>query len=152
MSWLLTIAMLFPVLPMTALADDGKETAETLTEANNLDNTETIAEVEKSEEAAGVEEVVAVDKIALTSETEDTPVDGFYRNAARQTITGYQPDAVKDVTIPVQPGSKVTTIGANAFYNNNFTEISLPDTVTSVGAGAFGNCTNLTFIHCRKRE
>lgn len=43
------------------------------------------------------------------------------------------------LTIP----GKVTTIGSQAFYNNEFESIVLPDSVISLGSGAFQQCSSL---------
>ena len=41
----------------------------------------------------------------------------------------------------------VTVIGADAFRNNqNLTQITIPNTITSIGDGAFAGCVNLTVI------
>ncbi len=50
-------------------------------------------------------------------------------------------------TITFEPESQLTSIGEECFYNNNnakFTSIVLPDSVTSIGAGAFQGCNKLT--------
>lgn len=45
---------------------------------------------------------------------------------------------IQQLTVP----SDITTIQNNAFYKvNEFTSISLPSTLTTIGAGAFHNCT-----------
>jgi|GEM_PF-425485 len=62
----------------------------------------------------------------------------------------------KDVTLLIQypagisgsfviPGS-VTTIGKCAFYGSGLTSVTIPDTVTSIEAGAFYFCASLTSI------
>lgn len=54
----------------------------------------------------------------------------------------------KNLTVPAEIGGQtVTAIGAEAFAGNHFAEqITLPDTVTEIGAGAFAACSKLTEI------
>ena len=50
-------------------------------------------------------------------------------------------------TVTFKPGSKVTSIGVNAFFSATSLEsISLPNTVTSIGENAFGFTTSLQSI------
>lgn len=46
------------------------------------------------------------------------------------------------VTLP----DGINVIGANAFYNTNLTEITIPNKVTKIQGGAFSECENLTSI------
>jgi hypothetical protein len=51
--------------------------------------------------------------------------------------------ALTSVSIP----NSVTSIGVGAFCNSpNLTSVSIPNSVTSIGDNAFGNCTSLTSI------
>jgi hypothetical protein len=51
------------------------------------------------------------------------------------------------VTIPTNiNGLTVTTIGEYAFEGDNLTNVTIPDSVTSIGAEAFGDCVNLTSV------
>jgi hypothetical protein len=62
------------------------------------------------------------------------------------TITGYTgtngvvviPDVIDDLP--------VTTVGTNAFYGRSLTNVTIPNTVTSIGDSAFEYCTNLTSV------
>lgn len=98
--------------------------------------------------------------------------DDFLFNEVTQTVTGYNGSVTgqKDIIIPdTIKGLKVLhigdnafsgqqiktlsfnctslqTIGKEAFYNNQITEVVLPDTVESIGVGAFESCSNLNTV------
>lgn len=44
-------------------------------------------------------------------------------------------------------GVTVTTIGTDAFLGLNITSVTIPDSVTEIGANAFAGCTNLTSVN-----
>ena len=51
--------------------------------------------------------------------------------------------ALTNITIP----NSVTSIGSSAFYHcSSLTSITIPDSVTSIGSSAFNNCSSLTSI------
>ena len=62
----------------------------------------------------------------------------------KATVTGTDSTA-DSLTVPAKFGSyTVTAIGANAFKDNTkLTWVTLPDSVTDIGAGAFSGCTSL---------
>lgn len=70
----------------------------------------------------------------------------FDFNLTTGTITKYNgTDTV--VVIPSKiNGVTVTTIGTDAFFGLNITSVTIPDSVTEIGANAFAGCTNLTSV------
>ena len=60
------------------------------------------------------------------------------------TITGYNTNAGLNVSIPATINNyPVTVIGTNAFNNSTITNVTIPNSVTSLAPGAFANCTGL---------
>jgi hypothetical protein len=70
-----------------------------------------------------------------------------YSTANNQvTITGYTGTG-EVVIIPASiNGTPVTAIGENAFLDNSLTSVTIPDSVTSIGDGAFSGCSRLTSV------
>jgi len=63
------------------------------------------------------------------------------------TVTGIGSCTETETVIPTEMnGMKVTSIGDAAFWGGKFTSIMIPDSVTSIGNNAFGNCRALTDI------
>ena len=60
------------------------------------------------------------------------------------TTSGIQPPRVVSVTF--EEGSRLESIGANAFRGALVTSLTIPATVTSFGSGAFLDCTELTTL------
>ena len=70
----------------------------------------------------------------------------FVTNNGAITITGYSGSA-GSVSVPnTINGLPVTSIGPEAFYSANLTGVTIPNSVTNIGDGAFDNCTNLTNV------
>lgn len=71
----------------------------------------------------------------------------FDFNLTTGTITEYNgTDTV--VVIPSKiNGVTVTTIGTDAFLGLNITSVTIPGSVTEIGANAFADCTNLTSVN-----
>ena len=70
----------------------------------------------------------------------------FTFNSEIGEITDYDDNCDKDVMIPSQIGGvSVTSIGLDAFRENNLTSVIIPDSVTSIGTYAFYN-NNLTSV------
>lgn len=70
----------------------------------------------------------------------------FYFNPTTGTITKY----VESDTVVVIPskinGVTVETIGNAAFRDSSVTSVTIPASVTEIGANAFAGCTNLTSV------
>lgn len=61
-------------------------------------------------------------------------------------ICGYSGDSVEALTIPTMvDGYTVTGINAEAFSVYSFKSVTIPDTVTYIGTGAFDGCSNLIY-------
>ena len=67
---------------------------------------------------------------------------GTYATAEGHGCTASSVKIVKEVR-----GVPVTKIGNNAFEQRDFVEVIIPDSVTTIGEGAFKECSNLTSIN-----
>ncbi len=82
----------------------------------------------------------------------ETEGDWEYKTTSEScTITKYNGDKTK-VDIPAKLGGKpVTVIGSNCFYNNSkITQVTMPDTVETIGMDAFFSCFYLKDIKFSK--
>ena len=74
-------------------------------------------------------------------------VDGYlvYSDASKTTLLACSAAATGEITIP----NSVTSIGEKAFYNcYSLTSVTIPSSVTSIGKSAFYECYSLTSIIC----
>ena len=72
--------------------------------------------------------------------TYETNTDGLTLTSYLGTNTSITlPDTIDGVT--------VTAVGDYAFQYGNFTSLTIPSGVSSIGTGSFANCTNLTEVH-----
>ena len=70
----------------------------------------------------------------------------YTTNSGSITITGYTGNPTA-LTIPTSiNGYPVTKIGNNAFFQSTLTSLTLPNTLTNIGTGAFGYCASLTSV------
>jgi hypothetical protein len=67
-------------------------------------------------------------------------------NADGINITGYSGPGGTVIIPEAVNGLLVTSIGSNVFGSTSVTSVTIPSSVTSIGQGAFGNCTSLTNV------
>lgn len=80
---------------------------------------------------------------------EDESRDWEYEiiNGNEAQITEYWGDDVTSLVIPSSlDGYTVTSIGAQALFNEEFQNVTIPSTVTEIQYNAFGNCSNLKSV------
>jgi hypothetical protein len=51
-------------------------------------------------------------------------------------------------TLSLPENPSLTTLGTSAFANNNFSSITIPDNITTIGTECFKNCSSCTSIIC----
>lgn len=74
--------------------------------------------------------------------------ENIYYNGTDYSVTAIAPTAFyqSSLTSIVIPNS-ITSIGAGAFYDcSGLTSVTIPNSVTSIGAGAFRGCSGLTTV------
>lgn len=87
--------------------------------------------------------------VGFTVSAEEFTEGAFTYTVANGEVTIKKADTALsgDVVVPATLGGyPVVEIGANAFPCVDVTSISLPNTITSIGSAAFGNCKALTSI------
>lgn len=78
--------------------------------------------------------------------TVTAPSRDFTFDATTGTIKKYNGnDAVMNIPSEIN-GTPVTTIGNAAFRDSSVTSVTIPASVTEIGANAFAGCTNLTSV------
>lgn len=78
--------------------------------------------------------------------TATAPSRDFTFDATTGTIKKYNGnDAVVNIPSEIN-GTPVTTIGNAAFRDSSVTSVTIPASVTEIGANAFAGCTNLTSV------
>ena len=66
-----------------------------------------------------------------------------YQDSTKTTLVACHPNATGSIIIP----NSVTSIGDGAFYEHvSLTSITIPNSVTSIGDAAFSGCSSLTSI------
>lgn len=79
--------------------------------------------------------------------TATAPSRDFTFDATTGTIKKYNGnDAVVNIPSEIN-GTPVTTIGNAAFRDSSVTSVTIPGSVTEIGANAFAGCTNLTSVN-----
>lgn len=110
------------------------------TEYTHASETEITTATETSQETESAE------KNTTTAPKEDYGGLSFTESGGSVTIIGFD-NSKKALRIPgTINGKTVTAIAENAFFNSGVESVVMPDTINSIGAGAFLNCTNLRNI------
>ena len=121
-----------------------KEVTVEPTEEVTVEPTEEMT-VEPTEEATAEPEALS----ALAALSLEHPAFDLDKNDTTMTATviGYDDSAEKAVTIPTtSDGYTIVAIMGSAFAGTAITSVSIPDSVTAVGADAFENCGSLTTV------
>ncbi len=144
---LLIMAMIIGCMPAFASEVESEQAVEETT-------VETVAETAEETVAETVTETAEETEEPVIAETEELPTaieSGrfLYKvNGTKATITGLVDinETNLNLVIPATiDGYTVVAIGNNAFSGNvNIKSVTLPDTLTEIGYGAFNNCKNLT--------
>ena len=99
---------------------------------------------------SGVESVQESVGTVLSASAYDGTYEGLHYNVTDTgeiEIAKCNKDAATVVNIPTEiDGKPVTSIGKHAFSGFSLTEITIPDSVASIGEYAFYGCTSLTEI------
>ena len=99
---------------------------------------------------SGVESVQESVGTVLSASAYDGTYEGLHYNVTDTgeiEIAKCNKDAATVVNIPTEiDGKPVTSIGKHAFSGFSLTEITIPDSVTSIGDCSFWGCTSLTEI------
>ena len=100
--------------------------------------------------------------LPLMASAYDCRVDGIYYNLNREektaSVTKMEIHYIRELTIPEKffyDGVEYTVISIedNAFYNYGIlTSLEIPKSLTSIGSGAFRDCSGLTSVHITDLE
>ena len=91
-------------------------------------------------------EVVAMFE-ALQNQVDNQGVEYELNDDGTLTIKGTADGTVRDVVIPSElNGTPVTHIAEGAFKNSDIKSIVIPESIVSVGKGAFEGCTDLVWV------
>ena len=179
LSFVLAVAMMLAVMPVSAFAADnvtsgpcGDNATWALTEDNNGDYTLTIsgtgAMKDYSEAAAApwswakhrIRAIAIGDKITAIGAYAFKGCDRFYAITIPASVTSIGNAAFQSCTsletIDLSNANNLESIGESAFhYCYNLAEISIPDSVKAIGANAFFDChalKNVTISTSSKME
>lgn len=105
---------------------------------------------------AAVMTVTALPQTAFSVETGDYWTYNSVRYTLQEdgtlAITDCAPYLPQDVVIPPELyGREVTAIADNAFYCETLHSVTIPDSITRIGANAFGHCLYLTTVNMPKQ-
>ena len=103
----------------------------------------------ESSEAKASDEDTTEESEKITTvpdESEDLGGLSYSESGGGITITGFDNSSV-NVTIPDKiKGKPVTAIASNAFFNTNISSLTMPNSISVIGSGAFYDCSGLHSI------
>lgn len=133
-------------------------TSTTFPSERNIFSTEYAAPTEAETTVPVTEEPIATTEAESEAPTVPEPTspvitttsafDGieFAQTGASWTITGYTGSRTRLDIPDKKDGKPITAIGDKAFYNTGVSSVSLPQSITTIGANAFGKCSALESI------
>lgn len=98
-------------------------------------------------ESTGVSSWIFREVEALQNQVDNQGIEYELNDDGTLTIKGTADGTVRDVVIPSElNGTPVTHIAEGAFKNSDIKSIVIPESVVSVGKGAFEGCTDLVWV------
>ena len=133
------------------LSEENETVLETETDIETETDLETEATSEELEESS-LENETETNEVPLVRllNASEIRTSGYWKyqiDGGTATVVGYTGSS-SSITIPDSLGGyTVTKIGSEALENNNMTSLTIPAKITSIGYGAFQNCTKLSVIN-----
>lgn len=129
----------------TAIDESNEESSDIDMESSEEESSEEESSEESTEEETIVRATYELDYMLNPDET-SYAVTGF------ANISGAE-NGIELVIPSEHDGLPVTVIETDAFgENDNIISVSIPETIKSIGSGAFENCSNLSYIYFNAAE
>lgn len=102
--------------------------------------------IEETDEYSYVSTDYSVECPVRVASDPDAPLYSYELESGHARLTDYSGDE-KTVTVPSEiDGYTVQEIGENLFANRSMTSLTIPDSVTNIGEGAFDGCRSLSNV------